>query len=113
MKDITKHYYTKMNHKNENISLIGGNGVIDINKFYSWEEISKHNKSSDGWIVLTIDNISCVFDVTKWIPEHPGGPDVLIKHLGIDATSNFEAIGHPEFVYKKILPKYFKGYLKV
>lgn len=29
-----------------------------------------------------------VFDITEWIPEHPGGP-VIIEYIGTDATDVF------------------------
>ena len=112
MRDIARTYIIKQNYKKNSIKIIGGNGVIDVNKYYSIEEVKKHNNSKDGWIVLTKDNVKCVFDVTEWIPEHPGGSEILIKHLGIDATNNFEAIGHSQIVYDTLLPKYFIGFLK-
>jgi cytochrome b involved in lipid metabolism len=76
---------------------------------YTWAEVKKHNTSNDGWIVLKIKGHYCVFDVTKWIPLHPGGPELVIRHLGKDATNDFEQIGHPAYVYETVLAKYFIG----
>ena len=109
---IIKSYYIKLMNMNKSINLIGKNGQINVDKFYTWEEIKKHNHPNNGWIVLTINNVSSVFDITSWIPEHPGGSEILIKHLGIDATNNFESIGHPEYIYNTLLPKYFLGFVK-
>ena len=32
------------------------------------DEVSKHNKESDAWLVYT----GYVYDVTKFVPKHPG-----------------------------------------
>jgi L-lactate dehydrogenase (cytochrome) len=37
-------------------------------KEYTMEEVRAHNTEQDAWVVM-YDN---VYDVTKWIPRHPG-----------------------------------------
>lgn len=37
-----------------------------------------------------------VYDVTKFLDEHPGGEDVLLDSSGQDATQGFEDVGHSE-----------------
>lgn len=37
-----------------------------------------------------------VYDVTKYIDEHPGGEEVLVDCGGVDATDPFDDIGHSE-----------------
>ena len=49
---------------------------------YSMEEVQKHNKKDDLWIVVK----GVVLDVTNWLDEHPGGPQALFSHMGRDAT---------------------------
>ena len=112
MNDIVQSYFIKKQNKKKEIHMIGGNGIIDINKSFTIDEIKKHNTPNDAWILLKIKDVYCVYDVTKWISEHPGGPEVLISHLGMDATENFETIGHPNIVYETLLPKFFIGFLK-
>jgi cytochrome b involved in lipid metabolism len=46
------------------------------NKFYEWEEIKKHNNVNDIWIVM--DGI--VYDLTKYISDHPGGESVILDN---------------------------------
>ena len=47
---------------------------------YSWEDIRKHDKESDAWVVMNGD----VFDVTSFLSEHPGGSSIVLNHLGTD-----------------------------
>ena len=51
-------------------------------KEYSMEEVAKHNKKDDLWIVVK----GIVLDVTDWLDEHPGGPQALFSHMGKDAS---------------------------
>jgi len=51
-------------------------------KEYSMEEVRKHNRKDDLWIVVK----GVVLDVTNWLDEHPGGPQALFSHMGRDAT---------------------------
>lgn len=51
-------------------------------KEFSMEEVKKHNKKDDLWIVVK----GVVLDVTNWLDEHPGGPQALFSHMGRDAT---------------------------
>nr|KAF6422089.1 cytochrome b5 type A [Rousettus aegyptiacus] len=59
-------------------------------KYYTLEEIRKHNHSKSTWLILHHK----VYDLTKFMEEHPGGEEVLREHAGDDATENFEDIGH-------------------
>ncbi|XP_058093638.1 cytochrome b5-like isoform X2 [Magnolia sinica] len=35
-----------------------------------------------------------VYDVTKFLEDHPGGDEVLLSATGKDATDDFEDVGH-------------------
>ena len=49
---------------------------------YTREEVAQHNKSTDCWVVLH----GQVYDVTKWLPRHPGGARIILHYAGQDAT---------------------------
>ena len=74
-------------------------------KSYTFAEVAKHNKKSDALIIIH----NKVYDITKWIPNHPGG-DIIMKGVGKDATSMFESIGHSSHAHL-ILKNYFIGHL--
>lgn len=74
-------------------------------KEYTLDEVKKHNKKTDAWIVIN----GIVADVTNWIPKHPGG-DIIMKGVGKDATNLFNSIGHSSSA-KKLLKKYKIGIL--
>ena len=60
---------------------------------YSMDEVAKHNKKDDLWIVVK----GIVMDVTNWLDDHPGGPQALMNFMGRDATEG-------EFCVSSILP---------
>ncbi|KAI9748845.1 MAG: hypothetical protein M1815_002948 [Lichina confinis] len=64
---------------------------------YSMEEVAKHNKKDDLWIVVK----GIVMDATNWLDEHPGGPQALMNFMGRDATEEFEMLHDDE-----VIPKY-------
>ena len=73
-------------------------------KKFTMEEVKKHNKKTDAWIVIN----KKVYNITSWIDKHPGGM-VIMKGVGKDATNLFNSIGHPSFVKQKLLPKFLIG----
>uniref|UniRef100_A0A8C5M473 Cytochrome b5 n=1 Tax=Leptobrachium leishanense TaxID=445787 RepID=A0A8C5M473_9ANUR len=58
--------------------------------YYTLDEIQKHNNSKSTWIIIH----NKVYDVSKFLEEHPGGEEVLREQAGGDATETFEDIGH-------------------
>ena len=63
-----------------------GNASADIGpRLLTIEEVSRHNKPGDCWIVVN----GRVYDVTNYIPRHPAGPEWIIRYCGRDATAAF------------------------
>ncbi|KAL9411232.1 hypothetical protein AB3S75_044927 [Citrus x aurantiifolia] len=52
--------------------------------------VDHHNHSHDS------DDLedSEVYEVTKFLEDHPGGDEVLLSVTGKDATDDFEDVGH-------------------
>ncbi len=74
------------------------------NKVFTWEEVSKHNKPDDLWLVVE----GKAFDVTKFMARHPGGHRPLLAMAGRDSTEVMNEF-HPAPVFDKMLPKFYVG----
>ncbi|KAL0459902.1 UNVERIFIED_CONTAM: cytochrome [Sesamum latifolium] len=59
-------------------------------KVFTLAEVSEHNTNKDCWLVIG----GKVYDVTKFLEDHPGGDEVLVSSTGKDATDDFEDVGH-------------------
>lgn len=65
-----------------------------------WKEIQRRNKNDE--ILIVLDGM--VFDVTRWMPSHPGGSSIIPKQaLNMDAARMFEIyhVGAEPFLYLK------------
>ncbi|KAL5702678.1 Cytochrome b5 isoform B [Ranunculus cassubicifolius] len=62
----------------------------DAAKIFTLSQVSEHNSAKDCWLII----FGKVYDVTKFLEDHPGGDDVLISATGKDATDDFEDVGH-------------------
>lgn len=65
------------------------------------EEVARHTKKGDCWVVLN----NQVYDVTEFLPDHPGGKNAILLYGGKDATKEFNMLHKPE-----IIDKYGKQY---
>ncbi|CAJ0961252.1 unnamed protein product, partial [Mesorhabditis belari] len=54
------------------------------------KEVEEHNNNKSCWFIIG----NKVYDVTKFLDEHPGGCEVLLEQAGHDATETFEDVGH-------------------
>ncbi|EPQ60684.1 hypothetical protein GLOTRDRAFT_31249 [Gloeophyllum trabeum ATCC 11539] len=59
-----------------------------------------HSVRRSCWVIIK----NKVYDVTEFLPEHPGGSKIILKYAGRDATSAYEPI-HPPDALDKNLPK--------
>lgn len=73
---------------------------------YTMDDVKKHNRREDAWMVLN----NKVYDVTDYIPFHPGGAKILAG-IGRDATEIYNKY-HPWVNAEFMLAKYQVGYLK-
>jgi len=61
-------------------------------KVVTLNELREHTTKDSLWVLLH----GKVYDVTKFIDEHPGGDEVILSEAGKDATEAFEDVGHSE-----------------
>ncbi|KAF2271913.1 mitochondrial cytochrome-like protein b2 [Westerdykella ornata] len=69
-------------------------------KVFSYAEVSQHNTPESCWVIL----YGCVYDVTSFLPEHPGGIKAILNLAGQDATSEYDPI-HPSNLLKESLKR--------
>eukprot|EP00760_Papus_ankaliazontas_P006343 PhM_4_TR13009/c0_g1_i1/m.40774 len=53
-------------------------------------EVKAHTTEKSCWFVIR----DKVYDVTKFLDEHPGGREVLLDVAGGDATAEYDEVGH-------------------
>jgi len=63
-------------------------------KTLTLQEVAKHNSKEDLWLVIH----GKVYDLTTFLPEHPGGPRIILKYAGQDATDAFDPIHPPDII---------------
>ncbi|KAG2191028.1 hypothetical protein INT46_006364 [Mucor plumbeus] len=73
-------------------------------KIHTYEEIAQHNSRSDLWMAIE----GKVYDITKFLDEHPGGEEVLLDEGAKDATAAFDDVGHTDDA-RELLVKYYIG----
>lgn len=80
-------------------------------KKYTLSDVAKHDNENDCWMAIE----GKVYDVTKMIPQHPGGL-VILNGCGKDATSLFNQRGgkgpHSEAA-RKLLSNFLIGDLSL
>jgi predicted heme/steroid binding protein len=56
-------------------------------KTFTVEEVSKHNSKETGiWTIID----GKVYDITEWVPKHPGGVIPIMRIAGKDGTDLFK-----------------------
>jgi len=88
---------------------MAGEGEGEV-KVFRLEEVKEHNVGKGAkrsvWTVIH----DKVYDVTKFLDEHPGGEEILIENGGMDSTENFEDVGHSSDA-REMLEEYYIGEL--
>jgi cytochrome b involved in lipid metabolism len=72
---------------------------------YTMDDVMKKNTSAACWTVIDGN----VYDLTKWIPVHRGGPQAITFLCGKDGTSSFKAQHEGASSPASVLANYFVG----
>ncbi|XP_062817699.1 cytochrome b5 isoform X1 [Anolis carolinensis] len=72
--------------------------------FFTMDEVAKRSTGKETWLVIH----GRVYDVTRFLDEHPGGEEVLLEQAGQDATESFDDVGHSEDAHE-MLKQYLIG----
>lgn len=82
-----------------------GTSGTDVSAGFTLADVAAHDNKGDCWLVID----GSVYDVTAFIPTHPGG-EAILKGCGKDATEMFQTpSAHEEKNAAALLPTYYKG----
>ncbi|KAL5562100.1 hypothetical protein UlMin_031847 [Ulmus minor] len=73
-------------------------------KVFTLADVAQHNSRETCWLIIE----GKVYDVTKFLEDHPGGDDVLLSVTGKDATDDFEDVGHSTSA-KAMMDEFYVG----
>lgn len=73
------------NTKNKSTVPAQNNQVTTTSQAYTLTIVANHNSQSSCWTAINGN----VYDVTKWIGQHPGGAQAIIGLCGKDGSSAF------------------------
>jgi cytochrome b involved in lipid metabolism len=66
-------------------TLTGGSTTTTPATSYTLAQVATHKSTTDCWSVVN----GGVYDLTKWIGKHPGGPGVIEAMCGVDGTAAY------------------------
>ena len=78
-------------------------------RIYTAEDVEKHTTASSCWIIRG----SKIYDVSAFLPDHPGGDDYILKYAGRsvdDAMKDPDEHDHSDSAYE-MLEEYLIGKL--
>jgi cytochrome b involved in lipid metabolism len=78
---------TQPNNANEATS--GSTSLPAKENIYTVWDLSNHKTQNDCWIAINGN----VYDVTKYLDQHPGGADLILMMCGKDATQAYKTQG--------------------
>ncbi|KAM0787764.1 hypothetical protein ACM66B_003821 [Microbotryomycetes sp. NB124-2] len=78
-----------------------------MSKTFKQSEVEQHKSQDSVWFTIE----GGVYDVTKFLDEHPGGRKVLVNAAGTDATQKFHQF-HSPAVLQKVASKFKIGVIE-
>ena len=76
--------WIRLNGRAKDMNGLGGAAPRPVTR----RELRKHRSTYDCWMALR----GKVYNVTKYLPYHPGGPEELMSVAGKDASREFDKI---------------------
>ncbi|KZP00040.1 L-mandelate dehydrogenase [Calocera viscosa TUFC12733] len=74
-------------------------------RLISYEELQKHTTRESCWILVQDQ----IYDVTNFLDTHPGGPAIILKNSGQDATKIYQSIHSAGFFETLLKPEQHLG----
>lgn len=67
--------------------------------------VAAHNTHDSCWVIIH----SRVYDLTRFLPLHPGGQSVILKQAGRDGTKAFDLVHPPDIIHRILTPDVLLG----
>jgi cytochrome b involved in lipid metabolism len=77
------------------------------NESISTASVASHKDATSCWSSINGN----VYDLTSWIPEHPGGPQAILQLCGTDGTAKFNGMHGGGAMQEQILAGFKIGIL--
>jgi cytochrome b involved in lipid metabolism len=78
------------------LSLTSSFSIAKMHAKLTGQDVAKHNNKDSCWVIVH----GKAYDVTEFLPEHPGGSKIILKYAGKDATEEFDPIHPPDTLDK-------------
>ncbi|KAK7498945.1 hypothetical protein BaRGS_00009754 [Batillaria attramentaria] len=72
---------------------------------FTRRDVMKHCDSDSCWIIVE----DKVYDVTRFLRQHPGGDDIILEYAGHDASAAFWDKGHSNDAHRMLREYYIGG----
>ncbi|KAI0853850.1 FMN-dependent dehydrogenase-domain-containing protein [Daldinia vernicosa] len=72
-------------------------------------EVKEHKTQESCWMVLH----GKVYDITSFVPKHPGGRSILLKNAGQDASAAFDSVHSVEILDEYLTPDQVIGTIEL
>ena len=111
-KRLNLSYYVPLIAFDLNYSPLNRANISTMATIFTLDEVAKHNSAKDLWIVVhnkgmfirvqtfstfqRADKGPTVYDVSRYLNDHPGGGGILKEVAGTDSTGAFEDTGHSD-----------------
>ena len=84
-----------------------------MTSIYTEDEVAMHNSENDCWLIIgnELNGGSKVYNITPYMNDHPGGPEIMMEFAGKNADDMFEDIGHSSEARNK-MKEFLVGTLK-
>ncbi|KJY01271.1 mitochondrial cytochrome b2 like protein [Zymoseptoria brevis] len=70
-----------------------------MSRTITYQEVQQHRSTESCWVIL----YGSVYDVTSFLPDHPGGSKIILQLAGSDATEEYDPV-HPPGTLEQSLP---------
>lgn len=71
-------------------------------------EVAQHSDAKSCWSIIN----GSVYDLTSWIPKHPGGPQAILQLCGADGSEKFNSVHGGAAMQAQVLAGFKIGVVK-